>query len=557
MPNDELPAATDPTTAANKHENEQAQPTFAELGVPERLVEVLQQDGKSTAFPIQAETLPDSLHGRDILGRGETGSGKTLAYSIPLIAGISGRARPNHPLGLVLAPTRELANQINDVLTPMARACHLTTTTIYGGVRQSKQTNDLRRGVDIVVACPGRLEDLIKQHRVNLDDVSITVLDEADEMADMGFLPAVNRIMEMTPEDGQRLLFSATLDHGVDTIVRRFLNDPKIHEIDSATAHVSTMTQHVFQVSAASKPGIVELLASGIGKRILFTRTKHQAEHLAAKLTEDGIPAAQLHGNLSQAQRDRNLKAFSTGEVNVMVATDVAARGMDVSGIELVAQIDPPEDPKSFLHRSGRTARAGQTGDVVTLVLPNQRRSTSQMLRRAGIDGKVIRVDEDSRELNELVGEHAPLVEGWSLRGARRSNRSDRSDRYGRSDRSERSGRGGGRFSRTSRRDDARSSSENHYRSDGGRSRFGRAEHGYTTADGSQRRNSERQDSRRYETQRYDSPRYDSDSRDNDAESPRRNARRGYDHRASDHRSSGRGSGERGSYGRRSYSRGR
>jgi superfamily II DNA/RNA helicase len=403
--------------------------SFAELGVPQPLVDALAADGKTSAFPIQAQTIPDSLKGRDILGRGETGSGKTLAYAIPLIARLTGRqARSCRPLALVLAPTRELANQINDVLDPLARICGLSTTTVYGGVRQSTQARDLRRGASIVVACPGRLEDLIDQGLVSLDDIDITVLDEADEMADMGFLPAVRRIMELTPTDGQRLLFSATLDHGIDTIVRSFLDNPKIHEIDSATAHVSTMHQHVFQVTAADKPQIIETLASGMGKRVLFTRTKHQAEHLAAKLVDHGIPAVELHGNLSQNQRARNLKAFSSGEVRVLVATDVAARGMDVNGIELVAQIDPPADPKSFLHRSGRTARAGHSGDVVTLVLPQQRRGTCQMLRRAGISDKVVRVTRDSTTLLDLVGETAPVVEGWSLRSIEhRSNRRNRS----------------------------------------------------------------------------------------------------------------------------------
>lgn len=436
-------SSTTPTTQTpNIHDDSQVAEdphdssiTFAQLGVPDTLVRALGKDEKVTAFPIQAETIPDSLKGRDILGRGATGSGKTLAYAVPLISRIRPKSAPNRPHGLVLAPTRELANQINDVLLPLARSCGLHTTTIYGGVRQSRQTNDLRRGVDIVVACPGRLKDLINQGRVSLEDIEVTVLDEADEMADMGFLPDVTELLDLTPKDGQRLLFSATLDHGVDTVVRRFLNDPKIHEIDSATAQVSTMTQHVFQVTSAQKPKIVEALASGSGKRILFTKTKIQAEELADSLIQQGIPAAQLHGNLSQAQRDRNLRAFSSDEVHVMVATDVAARGMDISGVELVAQIDPPQDPKSFLHRSGRTARAGQSGDVVTLVLPKQKRRTLQMLHRAGINGHAVRVDEESEQLQDLIGEPAPTVEGWSLedftarhRNHRRNDRRDRGE---------------------------------------------------------------------------------------------------------------------------------
>lgn len=420
--------------------------TFEQLGVPAPLAKALAQDGKVNAFPIQAETIPDSLRGRDILGRGATGSGKTLAYAVPLLSRITPRSQPNHPHGLVLAPTRELANQINDVLRPLARSCSLTTTTIYGGVRQSRQTSDLRRGVDIVVACPGRLKDLIQQGRVSLDSVEVTVLDEADEMADMGFLPDVSELLGLTPSDGQRLLFSATLDHGVDTVVRRFLNDPKIHEIDSATAQVSTMTQHVFQITAADKPRIIEALASGTGKRILFTKTKMQAEELADSLIQHGIPAAQLHGNLSQSQRDRNLQAFSSDEVHVMVATDVAARGMDISGVELVAQIDPPQDSKSFLHRSGRTARAGHSGDVVTLVLPKQKRRTLQMLHRAGINGHTVRVDEDSAQLQDLIGDPAPAVEGWSLEDfAARHRKHRHDDSRSRED----SGRRGGRRDRS------------------------------------------------------------------------------------------------------------
>ncbi|PLS26345.1 DEAD/DEAH box helicase [Bifidobacterium parmae] len=418
--------------------------TFLELGVPEPLCRVLDADGKTDAFPIQEDTLPDSLAGRDILGRGRTGSGKTLAFCIPLAARLCEAAwepgmamsefRRNvkfirrerlaereergflpHPRGLVLAPTRELANQINDVLEPLARMMGMTTTTVYGGVKQNRQVRDLKSGADIVVACPGRLEDLLRQKLLTLSDVRVIVMDEADEMADMGFLPPVRRILGQIRPDAQHMLFSATLDHGVDGLVREFLREPKTHSVDEPAAVVDTMTQHVFEVAKDDKFEVVRQLAAGTGKRILFTRTKFQAKKLAKSLTNSGVPAAQLHGNLNQNQRDRNLAAFEDGDVNVLVATDVAARGIDVSDVELVVQIDPPDDPKSFVHRSGRTARAGHTGDVVTLVLPFQRREAKRMLKAAGIDVKPIAVRHDSPEVQELVGERAPIVKDWSL----------------------------------------------------------------------------------------------------------------------------------------------
>ncbi|MBT1166860.1 DEAD/DEAH box helicase [Bifidobacterium simiarum] len=405
----------------DSHDDERPAPTFAQLGVPGPLVRVLARDGKREAFPIQADTLPDSLAGRDVLGRGRTGSGKTLAFSIPLVARLAqsrrrvSAERIPHPRGMVLAPTRELANQINEVLAPLAQAYGMTTATIYGGVKQSRQERELRAGAEIIVACPGRLEDLLGQHVLSLESVEIAVLDEADEMADMGFLPAVDRLLAQIAFDSQCMLFSATLDHGVDALVEKFLDDPKEHAVDSATASVDEMTHHVFETTHADKHELVRTLASGTGKRILFTRTKFQAKKLAKNLTKNGIPAAELHGNLSQNQRDRNLAAFESGEVRVMVATDVAARGIDVSGVELVVQVEPPADPKSFLHRSGRTARAGHAGDVVTLVLPEQRRETRTMLRRAGIKAKPVEVTHDSPEVLELVGQRAEKVDHWEL----------------------------------------------------------------------------------------------------------------------------------------------
>ena len=418
--------------------------TFGELGVPGPLVRVLAADDKKTAFPIQADTLPDSLAGRDILGRGRTGSGKTLAFSIPLVtrlgsydsfgeiameefrkeikrrkkASLEERRADDflpHPRGLVLAPTRELANQINDVLMPLAHTFGMNTTTVYGGVKYIHQIRDLKAGAGIVVACPGRLEDLLRQQALTLSSVEVVVIDEADEMADMGFLPPVKRLLEQISPDAQHMLFSATLDHGVDEVVNTFLHDPKVHEVDSATAEPDLMTHHVFETTRGDKHELVRMLASGEGRRILFTRTKFQAKKLAKNLTQNGIPAAELHGNLNQNQRDRNLAAFDSGDVRVMVATDVAARGIDVGGVELVVQVEPPADPKSFVHRSGRTARAGKAGDVVTLVLPEQRRETRRLLNQAGIKTKMIEVTHDSPEVLELVGDRAERVDGWSL----------------------------------------------------------------------------------------------------------------------------------------------
>ncbi|MFT4126310.1 MAG: DEAD/DEAH box helicase, partial [Gordonia sp. (in: high G+C Gram-positive bacteria)] len=384
-------------------------PTFAALGVPSALVDVLAADGKTEAFPIQADTLPDTLAGADVLGRGRTGSGKTLAFAIPMVARLAelGATRaPGAPTGLVLAPTRELATQIADALTPLAAAFSLRVTTVFGGVKQTRQEQALRRGADIVVACPGRLEDLMRQRVVRLDDVEVTVLDEADHMADLGFLPGVTRILAATPRDGQRLLFSATLDNGVDKLVKRFLHQPIMHSVDDASSPVTTMTHHVYEVADASaKHAVVGALASGAGRRILFTRTKHQARKLARKLTAEGIPAVDLHGNLSQAQRDRSLAAFGSGDVRVLVATDVAARGVHVDGIELVVHVDPPAEHKAYLHRSGRTARAGSDGDVVTLCLPEQRRDLAALLRKAKISVSPQRVDAGSAVVVDLVGE--------------------------------------------------------------------------------------------------------------------------------------------------------
>ncbi len=449
--------------------------TFVDLGVPEALSRVLSQQGITDAFPIQSKTLPDSLSGRDVLGRGRTGSGKTVAFSLPLVARLAGLTqgaskasrRPNRPTGLVLAPTRELATQIDRTVAPLAKAAGLNTTVIYGGVSQKHQERALAAGVDIVVACPGRLEDLLKQGVLTLDDVRVTVIDEADHMADMGFLPVVTRILQRTPREGQRLLFSATLDGGVDVLVKKFLDNPVTHSVDEPKATVSTMEHHVLVVDAEEKQQLIETLASGTGRRVMFTRTKYRAKKMAKKLSQAGLPAVDLHGNLSQNARDRNLEAFSTGEVRVLVATDVAARGVHVDDVELVVHIDPPAEHKSYLHRSGRTARAGAEGQVITISTTEEQRDVQKLMKQAGVTAEISQINPGSPVVAELVGERAERVAyappakdtGGSGRGG--SNGSGKSSTKGggggknagrqsqRSDRSERSGgRGqGGRAS--------------------------------------------------------------------------------------------------------------
>ncbi|QKS15069.1 DEAD/DEAH box helicase [Curtobacterium sp. Csp2] len=386
---------------------------FSDLGVPAPMVDVLVQQGKKTAFPIQVHTLPDSLRGKDVLGRGRTGSGKTIAFAIPLAARLAASPRgrrAGRPRALVLAPTRELATQIDATLAPLAKAMGLNTTTIFGGVGQGRQVDALRGGVDVVVACPGRLADLMQQGHVHLDGIEVTVLDEADHMADMGFLPGVTKIMQATPEQGQRLLFSATLDNGVDKLVKKFLHSPVMHSVDDETSPVEAMTHHLFEVADAdAKKDLVRTLASGTGRRILFMRTKHHAKRLAKQLTSQGIPAVDLQGNLSQGARERNLAKFSSGEALVLVATDVAARGVHVDHVELVVHVDPPTEHKAYLHRSGRTARAGSSGDVVTVTLPAERRDVAQMMRAAAISVKPQQVTATSPAVTELVGEVAPI----------------------------------------------------------------------------------------------------------------------------------------------------
>ena len=362
--------------------------SFAELGVPRALVAALAARGITTPRPIQARALPDALAGRDVLGRAETGSGKTLAFGLPLLARTAAAAAgrlPRRPRALVLVPTRELANQVHDELAPLAATLHLRMLAVYGGVSLRGQVQALARGTDIVVATPGRLLDLLRQGACSLDEVAAVVLDEADHMADMGFLPAVTSLLDRVPTGGQRLLFSATLDGQVDTLVRRYLADPVRHMVGPAAA-VALMDHHVRVVSAADrKVAVAGELAARPGRVLIFVRTKHGAARLARQLGQAGVRAGALHGNLAQSARTRALAAFASGKVPVLVATDIAARGIHVEGIDLVLHYDPPTEAKAYLHRSGRTARAGAAGTVVTLVLPEQAADVARLHQRANI----------------------------------------------------------------------------------------------------------------------------------------------------------------------------
>jgi superfamily II DNA/RNA helicase len=384
--------------------------TFASLGVPAPLLAALTEAGIATPFPIQEAVLPDALAGLDILGRGRTGSGKTLAFAIPLVARlVDGYTSAGRPRGLVLVPTRELASQVHAVLVPLAQSVGLSVATIFGGTSQHPQVASLRNRADIVVACPGRLADLIEQGHCHLGDVEISVLDEADHMADLGFLPVVRRLLDLTPPEGQRMLFSATLDNAVDVLVRRFLTEPAVHEVDPAAAPVD-IVHHLLTVTPADRVGVVAALASGDNRALIFTRTKHGAQKLARQLTTARIPAVELHGNLAQNARERNLASFASGAVRVMVATDVAARGIHVDGIDFVIHADSPTEHKAYLHRSGRTARAGATGVVITLQTPAQADDVRTLMRRARVVPLAATVGPRSALLRTIAGEPAKRV---------------------------------------------------------------------------------------------------------------------------------------------------
>ncbi|GGN47926.1 superfamily II DNA/RNA helicase [Actinoplanes campanulatus] len=384
--------------------------SFADLGLPSEIVRVLNREGITTPFEIQAATVPDALAGRDVLGRGQTGSGKTLAFGLPVLARTAkgGRARPHYPKALILVPTRELAMQVADSLMPVGRAVGVFLKTAVGGVPYDRQMDALRRGVEVIVATPGRLADLIERGACKLDDVEITVLDEADQMADMGFLPEVTELLAKTPESAQRLLFSATLDGDVDTLVQRFMHDPVTHSTAPAEASVSTMEHHLLLIPPAEKFPITSWIANRDGKTIVFARTQMGVDRLVEQLAAVGVRAGALHGGKTQRVRTRTLAEFKEGRTNVLVATDVAARGIHVDGISLVMHVDPPKDPKDYLHRAGRTARAGESGAVVTLVLPKQRRSTQAMLSKAGVSPGEFRVRLGDEKLAEVTGAREP-----------------------------------------------------------------------------------------------------------------------------------------------------
>jgi superfamily II DNA/RNA helicase len=385
--------------------------SFADLGVPGPLVDALAEAGLTVPFPIQAAALPDALAGRDILGRGRTGSGKTLGFAIPLVAGLAdGFTSAGRPRGLVLVPTRELASQVQTVLTPLAQAMDLTVATIFGGTGQNAQVTALRNRVDIVVACPGRLADLIEQGHCHLGDVEISVLDEADHMADLGFLPVVRRLMEATPRESQRMLFSATLDSAVDVLVRRFLSDPAVHAVDSVTATPGALVHHLLTVAPGDRVGVVAALAGGCHRSLVFTRTKHGAQKLTRQLAGAGVSVVELHGNLGQGARERNLASFASGEARVLVATDIAARGIHVDDIGLVIHADPPAEHKAYLHRSGRTARAGADGVVITLQSPAQAADVRGLMRRAKVSPLAASVNPGSALLRSIAGPPAARV---------------------------------------------------------------------------------------------------------------------------------------------------
>uniref|UniRef100_A0AAU2VH52 DEAD/DEAH box helicase n=1 Tax=Streptomyces sp. NBC_00003 TaxID=2903608 RepID=A0AAU2VH52_9ACTN len=383
---------------------------FADLDMPAALLKTLDAQGVTEPFPIQGATLPNSLAGRDILGRGRTGSGKTLAFGLALLARTAGRrAEPKAPLAMVLVPTRELAQQVTDALTPYATAVNLRLTTVVGGLSITKQANALRRGAEVMVATPGRLKDLIERGDCSLENVGITVLDEADQMADMGFMPQVTALLKQVEPDGQRMLFSATLDANIDRLVRMFLTDPVVHSVDPSAGAVTTMEHHVLYVmDETDKKAVTTRIAARDGRVIMFLDTKRSVDRLVKRLLSSGVRAAGLHGGRSQPQRNRTLDQFKNGQVTALVATNVAARGIHVDDLDLVVNVDPPTDHKDYLHRGGRTARAGESGSVVTLVLPEEKREMTKLMSFAGIRPRTAEIKSSSEELVRVTGAREP-----------------------------------------------------------------------------------------------------------------------------------------------------
>ncbi|WP_236243983.1 DEAD/DEAH box helicase [Streptomyces sp. CC210A] len=379
--------AADTAAAPDVDLDDEPTVTFADLGLPEGVVRKLAQNGVTTPFPIQAATIPDALVGKDILGRGRTGSGKTLSFGLPLLATLAdGRTEKKKPRGVILTPTRELAMQVADALQPYGDVLGLRMKVVCGGTSMGNQIYALERGVDVLVATPGRLRDIINRGACSLEDVRVTVLDEADQMSDLGFLPEVTELLDQVPVDGQRMLFSATMENEIATLVKRYLKDPVSHEVDAAQGAVTTMTHHILIVKPKDKAPVTAAIAARKGRTIIFVRTQLGADRVAEQLRDAGVRADALHGGMTQGARTRTLADFKDGYVNVLVATDVAARGIHVDGIDLVLNVDPAGDHKDYLHRSGRTARAGQSGTVVSLSLPHQRRQIFRLMEDAGVD---------------------------------------------------------------------------------------------------------------------------------------------------------------------------
>jgi superfamily II DNA/RNA helicase len=418
--------------AAHHTPNERTSTTFADLGIAPALVQLLTSQGINSPFPIQVATLPDAIKGYDILGRGQTGSGKTLAFGLALLTRLEGKqAAPHRPLALILTPTRELALQINDVITPLAKAIRLDSVVIAGGMPYAKQITAMRKSCPILVATPGRLIDLLNRGEVQLDDLQITVLDEADQMADMGFLPVVKEILDQAKPNGQRLLFSATLDRGVDSLVKKYLNNPKTHSLQNDRASVSTMEHHVLVMHPSDKDEITAQIAARDGRTILFVKTQRGADRLADKLASVGVAVGALHGGKSQAVRTRTLAHFKANTNAALVATDVAARGIHVDDVSLVVHVDAPTDHKDYLHRAGRTARAGEAGVVVTLATSKQQTAVRGLTARAGVYPKFVDVRPHHAELVSITGSKqpsgiayiAPVAEKSDFGGARRKPR--------------------------------------------------------------------------------------------------------------------------------------
>ena len=381
--------------------------TFADLGIAPELLSVLTEAGFETPFPIQAMTIPDGLAGVDVLGKAKTGSGKTLAFGLPIVEGLE-RAEPFHPRALVLVPTRELAMQVTRDLEPLVAARNLSLVTVYGGASMQAQIDALDAGVELIIATPGRLIDLMERRKAQLDDISVVCLDEADQMADMGFMPQVRKIMAAVPDDHQTYLYSATLDSQVQELVNKYMTNPVSHEVESDTEYVDTMEHRFLKVHHLDKPKMAAEISRTADRTLMFTRTKWAADDLTKRLREIGINAAAIHGDLPQAKREQSLSRFREGKATVLVATNVAARGLHIEGVDIVLHYDPPDDPKTYLHRSGRTARAGQEGLVVTFVEWDQVNEVLGIQRRAGLNVAIIKMFSNDERVSDLFSWQPP-----------------------------------------------------------------------------------------------------------------------------------------------------